>query len=532
MNKRLYLVVLLISYFSLTIFAETYCEALFNGLKPESDLLHEKVNVLRKLRGDTIRFDFFGCNSLTCLKKQTPDTVWIENQGKKKNKLSFSLSYAYKRDRSGNNLILTPVDSVNNRLFGVLSVETGYLNSGFSSIKESCIYLKLVDLVDLSTVDCLIPDKPDFGYRIYSNRLTEELSKNKNSYFYLRSKAAYNAGYQRMKLDDPTCCFMYNPHNPKKILTFNINLVFVDDKGETFTFSPWTHLPMESKFEERVMLTEKEYTENVMLRKIDSSLDSTIIAQNNVDDYYDRIIVGIPKKESVYVSQTVNPTLRSPLGTKHYIPSEPFLIAGEITVKDETYLKAISRGKAFFVAKSDILLTEDGEIQLNSLAKKDQAYKDRFFNMSLYIGKLLHKSDLENGLRDLHNMKNLGLCVRNISVYPMSSYVSGKGLSVNFYNPTEKTIKYISFDIQGYNGVGDRCGRRISHRCIGPINPDTSCSYEFDYVWMDDVTETAKISNVLVTYSNGQTKSIPTANKLLLTKNLSKIFDDPFSDFN
>lgn len=65
------------------------------------------------------------------------------------------------------------------------------------------------------------------------------------------------------------------------------------------------------------------------------------------------------------------------------------------------------------------------------------------------------------------------------------------GLRFKFYNCYAKQIKYVEIKMVPYNSVDDvqtdDLGRGIKEvRCIGPIEPEESATYEFDELWWDE----------------------------------------------
>ena len=106
----------------------------------------------------------------------------------------------------------------------------------------------------------------------------------------------------------------------------------------------------------------------------------------------------------------------------------------------------------------------------------------------------------------------------------MSDYTEGTGIEIFFYNPTKQDIKYITITFQGYNAVDDPVGRPVTRKCIGPIAPDASVSYDFDYVWLTDIIDYAKIKSIVVQYRNGSTKTIYNPQSVMFSPELRDFF--------
>lgn len=60
----------------------------------------------------------------------------------------------------------------------------------------------------------------------------------------------------------------------------------------------------------------------------------------------------------------------------------------------------------------------------------------------------------------------------------------------------------------------------MTKKCIGPIEPDETASYDFEYAWFTDVVEYAKIRSISVIYKNGTTKTISNPKNIMFPKEL------------
>lgn len=119
-----------------------------------------------------------------------------------------------------------------------------------------------------------------------------------------------------------------------------------------------------------------------------------------------------------------------------------------------------------------------------------------------------------------------GLGVFDCKAFDASEYTDGTGMEMTFYNPTKKIIKYVHATVVGYNAVNDPVieSGKTSHtlKCIGPIVPGDSGTYNFEYVWFTDVVETAKLTLIKVQYMDGTEKIISKPSEVIIPRELIK----------
>lgn len=125
-----------------------------------------------------------------------------------------------------------------------------------------------------------------------------------------------------------------------------------------------------------------------------------------------------------------------------------------------------------------------------------------------------------------------GLIVKKWKIIDESEYTDGTSVEIDFINPTKKTIKYIWTTFVGYNAVEDpvidrmKGVKNITLKSIGPIKPDESGLYTYEYVWYTDIVETAKITNIKIQYMDGTFKTITAPDKVIMTDSLLKILEE------
>lgn len=120
--------------------------------------------------------------------------------------------------------------------------------------------------------------------------------------------------------------------------------------------------------------------------------------------------------------------------------------------------------------------------------------------------------------------KVLGLTILQASIRNESEHTEGTGFEVSVLNPTDKTIKYLTFNVIGYNAVNDAVRDRInggpiiSVKGIGPIDPDESGSYNWKYMWHTDAVQTFKMPSITIQYMDGSTKLLKQVSAATLSK--------------
>ncbi|MEY2921466.1 MAG: hypothetical protein RL108_75 [Bacteroidota bacterium] len=138
-----------------------------------------------------------------------------------------------------------------------------------------------------------------------------------------------------------------------------------------------------------------------------------------------------------------------------------------------------------------------------------------------------YSDDLNNNRKKefrtyIDNQKTVGVILMNYSVEDVSEVTDGVTAKFEVFNPTNKTIKYVTFYVSGINAVGDKVYniRQQSYvsefRGVGPIKSKESASYEWEYAWFTDVVETLKIVKVKIQYMDGSTKIVSIPKSIIL----------------
>lgn len=199
---------------------------------------------------------------------------------------------------------------------------------------------------------------------------------------------------------------------------------------------------------------------------------------------------------------------------------------------DPDYFYEISyKNKTYYINKDNLEFSNDIDY-FSEISKLSEDQAITFKNKATFTATAAHNRTLNDVFTFLKTCKTKGLAILHWNIYDESEHTEGTSFKIEFYNPTKKTIKYITTTIVGYNPVGDRVynSRKQSYTCqvksVGPIEPEASGSYSFDYVWFTDMVETAKITSLVVQYMDGTTKTITSPESIRLKKNLYSYLQD------
>lgn len=189
-----------------------------------------------------------------------------------------------------------------------------------------------------------------------------------------------------------------------------------------------------------------------------------------------------------------------------FVPSKTyFFVAGKYHCSGKKFYVIYYKGEKLYIGQDELYVSPENYNVINNI---DDSLKASFEDTARYYSNLLYKRDLLL-LTDLFEKSSKqGLVILNKRLQDESEYIEGIGLEINVFNPTKKTIKYITFTILGYNAVNDKVGKHIVKKCIGPINPGERGEYEFKYLWLTDIIESCKITNIKIQYMDNSFKTI------------------------
>ncbi len=192
---------------------------------------------------------------------------------------------------------------------------------------------------------------------------------------------------------------------------------------------------------------------------------------------------------------------------------------------DETlnFYEIIYNNKTYFIEKGKVKTEESYYSQLLNM---NYEVKEKFKEYAKKVAEIIYKDDLNKALSFIDKCASKGLAIIDWSFYDESEYIDGTGVRISVLNPTKKKVKYIWFTFIGYNAVDDAIIERskgtskITVKGIGPINPNESGSYEYDYVWRTDLVEKVKIFQIKVQYMDGTFKTILNPKEIIIDKQL------------
>lgn len=493
----------------------------FSRYERSSYIDRYNTDFLKKFLGDTISLEF-SATSLDCFSVEQPDTVWLKKRPKKNPEFGkhYLLNFAYKGVQEGDKFV-TPSSFINGKQFVVYNVRPH--NSG-----EGCLVLLLdTDNLDIVTLNIPRSFKYDCSFTTSKTRHLINSILNKSVY-YSPDVPSYYSSYSKPKF---TPCKVIGGDfqvNVKKstgtysdyMLETQCEIRLEDDHGAYITMHPIK--ASEYARDNPVILTPIEFDAQFRGYSLDSEVDISILNKDEKFPFFFITIFGKTKDRftSVYQSVEPNDTYRS---ADAYLDQALITIGDVLNIGNTKYYKGCYNGKAFFIEADNVIIPDNYVAQLDTLIRQPQDIRDKFFKHQIALSKALYLDNLQKRVSEVKSYSKYGLAIPSWGVYDMSEYTDGTGFRFDFLNPTKLVIKYVTITFQGYNAVDDPVGRAITKKCIGPIEPDETASYDFEYAWFTDIVEYAKIRSIVVQYKNGTSKTI--------SKPVSIIFPDDLRSF-
>ena len=184
-----------------------------------------------------------------------------------------------------------------------------------------------------------------------------------------------------------------------------------------------------------------------------------------------------------------------------------FAITGMRECNGRQWLSGYYNGDRVYVETTEVFFRQE---QLPALQAHDaEKVEDQARLASLY----LQTAYLDRMIKEMERKAVLGVAVIEWRLIDESEYTKGTGFNFKVGNFGKKTIKYIWMDVQGLNPVRDPVhdglGKRIKTvKGVGPIEPDTTGSYRFEYVWHTDLVEYFKVVGLRVQFMDGSIQKI------------------------
>ena len=184
---------------------------------------------------------------------------------------------------------------------------------------------------------------------------------------------------------------------------------------------------------------------------------------------------------------------------------------GRYSSSGKTFLEVLFGGKTLLVPFESVLMTDAGQKELDGLSQAQiEASADEWKLRSLQMRQM----QLESAVAAVNATSKQGVALLKASIFDVSEHTEGTGFSVRVLNTGRKTIKYVTFSVVGLNAVKDpvRGGYGGSTtavlRGIGPIGPDETGGYSKDYMWMTDIVESFRISQIKLEFTDGTSRVV------------------------
>lgn len=244
-------------------------------------------------------------------------------------------------------------------------------------------------------------------------------------------------------------------------------------------------------------------------------------------------ILAVTKDESVYAGTILNSEgfksgedFTIPPKTKVLIIGAKSFVIGR---GNFDYYEIAFKGKTYFIYEEDVTILNKG-FSFEKILNSDINSKDIFRKYNIKLSYDLSIGQQLNVFKLIESLRPKGLVVLYNSIYDESEYTEGTSFNFKIINLSNKKIKYISFNIVGFNSVEDKIIERgtalKSVKGIGPIMKDEAAYFEFDYVWFTDLVETFKVISIKIQYMDGSTKIIDNPKSVTLTNSQYKLYEE------
>ncbi len=160
-------------------------------------------------------------------------------------------------------------------------------------------------------------------------------------------------------------------------------------------------------------------------------------------------------------------------------------------------------------------------ITLKKLSSIDSIQSNNLLNHALFVSQSTTKKESDKANVKLQYCKSQGIAIKDYTVYEISEHTEGTGFNIEFWNPTNKTIKYVSIKFVGKNTVGDNVKDRIGNiyitkKVVGPILPMEFATFDFPYCWFTDLVYSVKIISLEIVYQDESKKIVKWNDSLLI----------------
>jgi len=179
-----------------------------------------------------------------------------------------------------------------------------------------------------------------------------------------------------------------------------------------------------------------------------------------------------------------------------------------------SYYQIAYRGRLLYVYRDHVTFDDNTSEFYKSLLNADTKILDSLKARGIRLSKLYFLKDKLRALKFIESCQKKGLLIAKRTIYDESEVTNGTGFNIDIVNLSKKTIKYITFSIQGYNAVNDKVSAIKELKGIGPIEENQPSSYNFEYVWFTDIVTDFKLVSIKIQYMDGTIKMITDTNSI------------------
>ncbi|NTW99661.1 MAG: hypothetical protein HGB35_07005 [Geobacteraceae bacterium] len=262
-----------------------------------------------------------------------------------------------------------------------------------------------------------------------------------------------------------------------------------------------------------------------LIKQIETQKEGGIpdsVSQKKITDYTGPVY--IPKADNTQGFRLISGYLKSDSSLRSIEDSKKYKQISEFALLpvsciyslygDPKYYEVMYCGKGYVVKEGDIAITKDENTYLHAL---DHGRVDLMRENAKKVSIYFRIGDYERGIALGKKLHTRGLFIYDREIYDTSEYSEGTGFKVSIFNTSNKTIKYISFSVIGYNPVKDMVRGRPVVKGVGPIKPGESAVYDWEYLWFTDLVQTHKIMQIKVQYMDGSVKVYKSGDDLILS---------------
>jgi hypothetical protein len=132
----------------------------------------------------------------------------------------------------------------------------------------------------------------------------------------------------------------------------------------------------------------------------------------------------------------------------------------------------------------------------------------------------------------MSRLSSQGIAIIDYQAFDVSDVTEGTGFEIRLFNPTKKTIKYVSISFYGINPVGDKVQVEFKNtyinkvKCVGPIKPFEGAEYNFEYQWFNDLVQSVKLVSLNIQYMDGSIRNYSDFKNIILNEDEIELLND------